>query len=292
MEFRPEHFITDVSGKYPRLWALKGANPNDVRRWYRFRALISICIIALGFWEISELPDWVDERGYDQCDQVSKFPLYETAKTGQEGLTYIKEQVTKPKLVVNLTKDEISTRRAWGVWVYLTEMDKVKYPFKIYQNSVNRSFLLNTMIGSTTRFVNDMFEQKKAMIWENKLIGTENTRRKTCNMMIWSQYPEPEKVIMKEAKKNFTKVYRRRAAVRRSDGSGGRGWNGAVRERDASGRLGRCGAWDGHSWYGGWGNRDGKRREERGGRPIGKRGIEGSDFGEDEGDGWWPISSG
>ncbi|KAL8456661.1 hypothetical protein ACS0TY_033925 [Phlomoides rotata] len=28
-----------------------------------------------------------------------------------------------------------------------------------------------------------MFEQKRAMIWENKLIGTENTRRKTCNMM-------------------------------------------------------------------------------------------------------------
>ncbi|KAL8552702.1 hypothetical protein ACS0TY_001404 [Phlomoides rotata] len=43
----------------------------------------------------------------------------------------------KPELVVNLTKDEISTRRAWEVWVYLIEMDKVKYPFKIYQNSGN-----------------------------------------------------------------------------------------------------------------------------------------------------------
>ncbi|KAL8528307.1 hypothetical protein ACS0TY_005930 [Phlomoides rotata] len=29
--------------------------------------------------------------------------------------TYIKEQETKPALVVNLTKDEISRRRAWGV---------------------------------------------------------------------------------------------------------------------------------------------------------------------------------
>ncbi|KAL8543195.1 hypothetical protein ACS0TY_003920 [Phlomoides rotata] len=62
-------------------------------------------------------------------------------------------------------------------------MNKVKYSFKIYQNSVNRSFLMNSMIGSTTRFVNDTFEQKRAMIWENKLIGTENTRRNTCNMM-------------------------------------------------------------------------------------------------------------
>ncbi|KAL8468697.1 hypothetical protein ACS0TY_031767 [Phlomoides rotata] len=59
MEFRPEHFIIDVSGKYPRLWALKGAGPNDVRRWYNFGALTSICTIAPGFREISELPDWV-----------------------------------------------------------------------------------------------------------------------------------------------------------------------------------------------------------------------------------------
>ncbi|KAL8543543.1 hypothetical protein ACS0TY_004192 [Phlomoides rotata] len=46
--------------------------------------------------------------------------------------TYIKEQETEPVLVVNLTEDEISTRRAWEIWVCLTKMDKVKYPFKIY----------------------------------------------------------------------------------------------------------------------------------------------------------------
>ncbi|KAL8520515.1 hypothetical protein ACS0TY_011151 [Phlomoides rotata] len=62
-------------------------------------------------------------------------------------------------------------------------MDKVKYPFKIYQNSVNGSFLLNSMTRSTTRFSNDIFEQKRAMIWENKLIGIENTQRKACNIM-------------------------------------------------------------------------------------------------------------
>ncbi|KAL8498633.1 hypothetical protein ACS0TY_021828 [Phlomoides rotata] len=61
---------------------------------------------------------------------------------------YIKTHETKPELVVNLTEDEVSTRRAWGVWACLTEMDKVKYPFKIYQNSVNGSFLLNTMTGN------------------------------------------------------------------------------------------------------------------------------------------------
>ncbi|KAL8520405.1 hypothetical protein ACS0TY_011072 [Phlomoides rotata] len=60
--------------------------------------------------------------------------------------TYIKEQETKPVLVVNLTEDELSTRR---VWVCLTNMDKVKYSFKIYQYSVNGSFLLNAMTENT-----------------------------------------------------------------------------------------------------------------------------------------------
>ncbi|KAL8480464.1 hypothetical protein ACS0TY_027120 [Phlomoides rotata] len=60
MEFRPEHYITDVSEKkYPRLWALKGADPNDVSRWYNFGALASIRTIAPCFREILELPNLV-----------------------------------------------------------------------------------------------------------------------------------------------------------------------------------------------------------------------------------------
>ncbi|KAL8537030.1 hypothetical protein ACS0TY_012280 [Phlomoides rotata] len=85
----------------------------NVNRWYKFGALASIRMVAL-----SKLPDWLqrqDERAF----------------------TYINAQETKPALVVNLTEDEVSTRRAWGVWVCLTEMDKVKYSFKIYQNSIN-----------------------------------------------------------------------------------------------------------------------------------------------------------
>ncbi|KAL8489942.1 hypothetical protein ACS0TY_025733 [Phlomoides rotata] len=55
----PEFFIIDVSVKYPRLWALKGANTNNVRRWYNFRVLASICTVAPNFREISGLLDWV-----------------------------------------------------------------------------------------------------------------------------------------------------------------------------------------------------------------------------------------
>ncbi|KAL8518568.1 hypothetical protein ACS0TY_009796 [Phlomoides rotata] len=39
------------------LQALKGANPIDVNKWYKFGALASICTIAPGFQEISELPE-------------------------------------------------------------------------------------------------------------------------------------------------------------------------------------------------------------------------------------------
>ncbi|KAL8509467.1 hypothetical protein ACS0TY_016615 [Phlomoides rotata] len=49
VEFDATYFITDVSGKYPRLWALKGAHPVTFNRWYNFRALTSIRIIAPGF---------------------------------------------------------------------------------------------------------------------------------------------------------------------------------------------------------------------------------------------------
>ncbi|KAL8487116.1 hypothetical protein ACS0TY_023696 [Phlomoides rotata] len=48
MEFDTAHFITDVSGKYPRLWALKGAHPVTVNRWYKFGVLASIRTIAPG----------------------------------------------------------------------------------------------------------------------------------------------------------------------------------------------------------------------------------------------------
>ncbi|KAL8524681.1 hypothetical protein ACS0TY_014328 [Phlomoides rotata] len=93
----------------------------------------------------------------------------------RRAFSYIKEQETKPELVIDLTEYEISTRRACGIWVCLTEMDKVKYLFKIYQNSTNGSFLLNTMTSKGTRFTDETFKQKRTTIWENKIIGTENT---------------------------------------------------------------------------------------------------------------------
>ncbi|KAL8479733.1 hypothetical protein ACS0TY_026605 [Phlomoides rotata] len=78
MEFDAAHFITDVFGKYPRLWALKGAHQNTVNRWYKFGALASIRKVAPGFREISELPDWnwplhkekEDKPSLERCGKI------------------------------------------------------------------------------------------------------------------------------------------------------------------------------------------------------------------------------
>ncbi|KAL0413347.1 UNVERIFIED_CONTAM: hypothetical protein Sradi_1536400 [Sesamum radiatum] len=100
----------------------------------------------------------------------------------------IKAATGKAPLVSAISEDDISTRRAWGLWVCLTEMDKVKYLFKIFSNKMNELFLLNYMIGKSTEFVESMFEKKRMLIRENKLPATEATGMKTCNMLHVGQW--------------------------------------------------------------------------------------------------------
>ncbi|KAL8456862.1 hypothetical protein ACS0TY_034916 [Phlomoides rotata] len=138
MEFgNPELFITDVSGKYPRIWTLKEAGPNNVRRWYNFRGLASICTVTPSFQEISGLPDWVVnavqeswshnphlKRGKEleikfittisedttNSIRYPSFHFMKLQRPDKRAFTYIKELETKTELVIDLTKDEISTR--------------------------------------------------------------------------------------------------------------------------------------------------------------------------------------
>ncbi|KAL0411464.1 UNVERIFIED_CONTAM: hypothetical protein Slati_3736100 [Sesamum latifolium] len=100
----------------------------------------------------------------------------------------IKAAIEEAPLVSAISEDDISTRRAWGLWVCLTEMDKVKYPFKIFSNKVNRSFLLNSMTEKITEFAESMFKKKRMLIWENKFSTTEATRMKTFNMLHVGQW--------------------------------------------------------------------------------------------------------
>ncbi|KAL8494370.1 hypothetical protein ACS0TY_025255 [Phlomoides rotata] len=130
-EFRnPELFITDVSGKYPRLWALKRVDPNDVRMWCNFGALASICTIAPNWVVNADQESWSHnphlKRGKEleikfitaasedttYSIRYPSFHFMKLQRLDKRVFTYIKEQETKPELVIDLTEDEISTRRA------------------------------------------------------------------------------------------------------------------------------------------------------------------------------------
>ena len=166
------------------------------------------------FPELSKLPEWISGAVFDwwqnnphlkrgdvlEIKFVSVAP--ETAGKGSHpafhfmklqrpdmvAFNKIKAASGEAPLVSAISEDSISTRRAWRLWVCLTEMDKVKYPFKIFSNKVNGSFLLNSMTWKNTEFAESLFEKKRMLIWENKLPATEATRMKTCNMLHVGQW--------------------------------------------------------------------------------------------------------
>ncbi|KAL0324774.1 UNVERIFIED_CONTAM: hypothetical protein Sradi_5046700 [Sesamum radiatum] len=201
----PSKTIIETSGKYNRVWMMEGSKPEEVREWYEFGALASVHTMSPSFPEISKLPEWISGAVYDswQNNPHLKERRYSGAKihfsssrNGRKRLqrpdmvafNKIKATTEAAPLVSAISEDDISTRRAWGLWVCLTEMDKVKYPFKIFSNKVNGSFLLNSMTGKSTEFAESMFERKRMLIWENKLPATEDTRMKACNMMHVGQW--------------------------------------------------------------------------------------------------------
>ncbi|KAK4403275.1 movement protein [Sesamum angolense] len=166
----PSKTIIETTGKYNRVWMMEGSKPEEVREWYEFGALASVHTMSPSFPEISKLPEWISGREI------------------WVAFNRIKATTEEAPLVSAISEDDISTRRAWGLWVCLTEMDKVKYPFKIFSNKVNGSFLLNSMTGKSTEFAKSMFEKKRMLIWENKLPATESTRMKACNMLHVGQW--------------------------------------------------------------------------------------------------------
>ncbi|KAL0457621.1 UNVERIFIED_CONTAM: hypothetical protein Slati_0389300 [Sesamum latifolium] len=76
----------------------------------------------------------------------------------------IKAASGEAPLVSAISEDDIFSRRDWGLWVCLTEKDKVKYPFKIFSNKVNGSFLLNSMTGKNIEFAESLFKKKRMLI--------------------------------------------------------------------------------------------------------------------------------
>lgn len=62
----------------------------------------------------------------------------------------------------------------------LQRWTKSKYPFRIYHNSIYKSVLLNNNTRGTIRFANEIFEHKRMIFWEDKLIG-QKTRVRKCH---------------------------------------------------------------------------------------------------------------
>ncbi|KAL2248350.1 UNVERIFIED_CONTAM: hypothetical protein Sindi_2687300 [Sesamum indicum] len=210
----PSKTIIETSGKYNRAWMLEGSKPEDVREWYDFGALASVHTMSPCFSEMSKLPEWISGAVFDSWQNnihlkrgdvlEIKFVSVAPETAGKEShptfhfmklqrsdmvaFNKIKAALGEAPLVSAISEDSISTKRAWGLWVCHTEMDKVKYPFKIFSNKVNGSFLLNSMTGKSTEFAESLFEKKRMLIWKNKLPATEATRMKTCNMLHVGQW--------------------------------------------------------------------------------------------------------
>ncbi|KAL2248462.1 UNVERIFIED_CONTAM: hypothetical protein Sindi_2698500 [Sesamum indicum] len=202
--------MTCICKEYQRMWkkliSCKGVNPGKT---IIETSLASIHTMIPSFPKISKLSEWISGVVFDSWQNNPhlkrgnvleiKFVLVtpETAGKGSHPTFYfiklkrldmvafnkIKAASGEPPLVSAINEDSVSTRRTWGLWVCLIEMDKVKYPLKIFSNKVNGSFLLNSMTGKNTEFAESLFEKKRMLIWENKLSTTEATRIKTCNML-------------------------------------------------------------------------------------------------------------
>ncbi|KAK4411757.1 movement protein [Sesamum angolense] len=211
---QPSKTIIETTGKYNRVWMMEGSKLEEVREWYEFGALASVHTMSPSFPEISKLPEWISGAVYDSWQNnphlkrgdilklkfISAAPeiagkgshpafhFIKLQRPDMVAFNRIKATTEEAPLVSAISEDDISTRRAWGLWVCLTEMDKVKYPFKIFSNKVNGSFLLNSMTGKSTEFAESMFEKKRMLIWENKLPATESTRLKACNMLHVGQW--------------------------------------------------------------------------------------------------------
>ncbi|KAK4407887.1 Enzymatic polyprotein, partial [Sesamum angolense] len=182
----PSKTIIETTGKYNRVWMMEGSKPEEVRE----------CGAVYDSWQNNPLKKrrylgakihFSSSRDAGKGSHPA-FHFIKLQRPDMVAFNRIKATTEEAPLVSAISEDDISTRRAWGLWVCLTEMDKVKYPFKIFSNKVNGSFLLNSMTGKSTEFAESMFEKKRMLIWENKLPATESTRMKACNMLHVGQW--------------------------------------------------------------------------------------------------------
>ncbi|KAL2228703.1 UNVERIFIED_CONTAM: hypothetical protein Sindi_1850000, partial [Sesamum indicum] len=153
----------ETSKKYNRVWMFEGSKLEDVREWYDFGAPALVHTMSPSFPKISKLSEWISGAVFDSWQNNPhlkrgdaleiKFISVAPETTGKGSHTAfhfmklqrpdmvafnkIKAASSEALLVSAITEGSISTKRSWGLWICLTEMDKVKYLFKIFSNKVN-----------------------------------------------------------------------------------------------------------------------------------------------------------
>ncbi|KAL0394881.1 UNVERIFIED_CONTAM: Enzymatic polyprotein [Sesamum latifolium] len=146
----PSKMIVETSERYNRVWMLEGSKLEDVREWYDFGALALVHTISPSFSKISKLPEWISGAVYDSWQNnphlkrgdilelkfISAAP--ETAGKGSHPAFYfiklqrpdmvafnkIKVASGEAPLVSAISEDDISTRRAWGLWEKVPSLQK------------------------------------------------------------------------------------------------------------------------------------------------------------------------
>ncbi|KAL0437582.1 UNVERIFIED_CONTAM: hypothetical protein Sradi_0466100 [Sesamum radiatum] len=142
----------------------EGSKPEEVREWYDFGALASVHTMSPSFPKISKLSEWISGALYDSRQNnphlkrgdilelkfISAVP--ETAEKGSHpafhfiklrkpnmvAFNKIKVTTGEAPLVSAISEDDISTIRAWGLWVCLTEMDKLKKKYRVCGKHVRK----------------------------------------------------------------------------------------------------------------------------------------------------------
>ena len=73
-----EHMIIDKSGIYPRIFFLRGSNPEKIHDWYDFGSIATIYLTTPDFPEIERLPAWIREGVLDNFSNNSLIKIDDT----------------------------------------------------------------------------------------------------------------------------------------------------------------------------------------------------------------------
>ncbi|KAK4409329.1 hypothetical protein Sango_0005900 [Sesamum angolense] len=152
----PSKTIIETTGKYNRVWMMEGSKPEEVREcgavydsWQNNPHLKRGDILELKF--ISAAPEMAGKGSHPA------FHFIKLQRPDMVAFNRIKATTEEAPLVSAISEDDISTRRAWGLWERALSLQKA-------------------------------CSKRKECLYGNKLPATESTRMKACNMLHVGQW--------------------------------------------------------------------------------------------------------